>query len=139
MDYGTGSAEHIKTPTSNSAAGRWLILATVTVATGLAAGLGGMVLGLLLHFVQHVTYGYSLHSIVSHESFLQGVSASSPVRRFWGAHHDDVPRPVRSEASLLQLIGTSLRNNEFHQKETAKTDARAHRSFHGGNQCKWAW
>lgn len=82
MDYGTGSAEHIKTPASNSAAKRWLILATVTVATGLAAGLSGMVLGLLLHFIQHVAYGYSLHSIVSHESFLQGVSASSPVRRF---------------------------------------------------------
>ena len=63
MDYDAGSAEHIKTPASNSAAKRWLILATVTVATGLAAGLGGMVLGLLLHFVQHVAYGYSLHTI----------------------------------------------------------------------------
>ena len=77
-----GSAEHIRTPTSNSAEGRWLILATATVATGFAAGLGGMVLGLLLHFIQHLAYGYSLHAIVSHESFLEGVSASSPVRRF---------------------------------------------------------
>ena len=77
-----GSAEHKKTPTSNSAEWRWLIPAAATVATGLAAGLGGMVLGLLLHFTQHVAYGYSLHAIVSHESFLQGVSASSPVRRF---------------------------------------------------------
>jgi H+/Cl- antiporter ClcA len=77
-----GSAERIRAPASNSAAGHWLILATVTVATGLAAGLGGMVLGLLLHFVQHVAYGYSLHSIAGHESFLEGVSASSPVRRF---------------------------------------------------------
>jgi hypothetical protein len=80
-----GSAEHIRTPTSNSAVEHWLILATVTFATGLAAGLGGMVLGLLLHFIQHVAYGYSLHAIVSHESFLGGVSASSPVRRFRGA------------------------------------------------------
>jgi H+/Cl- antiporter ClcA len=82
LDYGIGSAEHMKTPTSNSAEGRWLILATVTVATGLAAGLSGMVLGLLLHFIQHVAYGYSLHAIVSHESFLEGVSASLPARRF---------------------------------------------------------
>ena len=72
----------MRTPTGNSAKGRCLILATVTVAVGLAAGLGGMVLGLLLHFVQHVAYGYSLHTIVSNESFLEGVSASSPLRRF---------------------------------------------------------
>ena len=76
------SAEHMRMPTGNSAKGRCLILATVTVAVGLAAGLGGMVLGLLLHFVQHVAYGYSLHTIVSNESFLEGVSASSPLRRF---------------------------------------------------------
>ena len=75
------SAEHLKTPASNSAEGRWLILATATVATGVAAGLGGMVLGLLLHFTQHVAYGYGLQAIVGHESFLQGVSASSPMRR----------------------------------------------------------
>ena len=68
MQY--GSAENIRTPTSNSAEGRWLILATATVATGVAAGLGEMVLGLLLHFIQHIAYGYSLHTIVSHESFL---------------------------------------------------------------------
>ncbi len=77
-----GSAEHTRTPTSNAVEKRWLILATVTVATGLAAGLGGMVLGLLLHFIQHVAYGYGLHALASHESFLEGVSASSPVRRF---------------------------------------------------------
>lgn len=82
FDNGMGSAEHTRTPTSKSAEGRWLILAGATVATGVAAGLGGIALGLLLHFVQHVAYGYSLHAIVSHESFLQGVSASSPVRRF---------------------------------------------------------
>ena len=41
-----GSAEHIRMPSSNSAAKHWLILATATVATGLAAALGGMVLGL---------------------------------------------------------------------------------------------
>jgi len=76
------SVENAKTQTGNSAARRWLILATATVATGLAAGTGGMMLGLLLRFVQHLAYGYSLHAIVSHESFLEGVSASSPLRRF---------------------------------------------------------
>jgi H+/Cl- antiporter ClcA len=60
----------------------WLTLPTVTVAVGLASGLGGMALGLLLHFIQHVAYGYSLHSPISHESCLEGVSAASPVRRF---------------------------------------------------------
>jgi H+/Cl- antiporter ClcA len=60
----------------------WITLAIVTVMVGVAAGLGGMTLGLLLHVVQHVAYGYSMHHIISRESFLQGVSASSPVRRF---------------------------------------------------------
>jgi hypothetical protein len=41
-----------------------------------------MILGLLLHFIQHVAYGYGLQASVGHESFLQGVSVSSPVRRF---------------------------------------------------------
>lgn len=60
---------------------RWLTMAFVTVTLGIAAGLGAMALGLLLHFVQHLAYGYSLHAIISRESFLQGVTASSPVRR----------------------------------------------------------
>lgn len=77
-----GFPEHMKTPAGNSAAKYWLTLTTVTVATGVAAGLGGMALGLLLHLIQHFAYGYSLHAIISHESFLAGVSASSPVRRF---------------------------------------------------------
>jgi len=53
----------------------------MTVTLGVAAGLGAMGLGLLLHFVQHMAYGYSLHAIISRESFLQGVAASSPARR----------------------------------------------------------
>jgi H+/Cl- antiporter ClcA len=60
----------------------WRVLATVTVLTGVAAGLGGMVLALLLHVVQHFAYGYSLAAVRSDESFLQGVLASSPLRRF---------------------------------------------------------
>jgi H+/Cl- antiporter ClcA len=66
----------------NSRDVHWLILPAVTVAVGVASGLGGMALGLLLHFIQHLAYGYSLHSLVSHESFLEGVSAASPLRRF---------------------------------------------------------
>jgi H+/Cl- antiporter ClcA len=57
-------------------------MALVTVILGIVVGLASMGLGLLLHLVQHVAYGYSLHPTVSHESFLQGVRASSPARRF---------------------------------------------------------
>ena len=60
---------------------RWLTITWMTVTLGVAAGLGAMGLGLLLHFVQHMAYGYSLHAIISRESFLQGVAASSPARR----------------------------------------------------------
>ncbi|MGE8640595.1 MAG: chloride channel protein [Achromobacter sp.] len=49
--------------------------------TGIVAGLGGMLLGMLLHAVQHLAYGYSLDRIVSHESFLEGVEAASGTRR----------------------------------------------------------
>ncbi|AUT64240.1 chloride channel protein [Paraburkholderia terrae] len=56
-------------------------LAVVTVLTGVGAGLGGMLLALLLHAVQHIAYGYSLNAIVGGESFLQGVDGASPERR----------------------------------------------------------
>ena len=58
-----------------------MILGIVTVMVGIGSGLGGMAFGLLLRLVQHLAYGYSIHSVISRESFLQGVSASSPVRR----------------------------------------------------------
>ena len=58
------------------------ILAAITVAVGFVAGLGGMGLGLLLRFVQHLAYGYSTDLLVSRESFLQGVSGASALRRF---------------------------------------------------------
>ncbi|WP_376784690.1 chloride channel protein, partial [Achromobacter animicus] len=51
------------------------------VLTGLFAGLGGMLLGMLLHAVQHLTYGYGGGHIISHESFLEGVQAASGPRR----------------------------------------------------------
>jgi H+/Cl- antiporter ClcA len=57
-------------------------MALVTVIIGIASGLAGMGLGLLLHVVQHIAYNYSRHKINGGESFLQGVTASSDLRRF---------------------------------------------------------
>ena len=56
-------------------------LMAVTVCVGVIAGVGGMCLGLLLHFIQHMAYGYSMHRLLSTQSFLQGVTNSTPVRR----------------------------------------------------------
>lgn len=61
---------------------RWKMMAFVTVIIGIAAGFAGMGLGLLLRLVQHIAYGYSLHKINGGETFLQGVTASSDLRRF---------------------------------------------------------
>ncbi|MGY4495075.1 chloride channel protein [Pseudomonas sp. TE3610] len=58
-----------------------LALAAVVVLTGIGAGLGGMLLALLLHGIQHLAYGYSQDHLVGHESFLLGVTAASPERR----------------------------------------------------------
>jgi H+/Cl- antiporter ClcA len=71
----------MEAPATNSRKPFLLTLSTVTVAVGIASGIGGMALGQLLHFIQHLAYGYDLHSVVSHESFVEGVSAASPVRR----------------------------------------------------------
>src|SRR6516165_6623036 len=57
------------------------VAAIVIVLTGVAAGLSATLLGLLLHYIQHVAYGYSLDAVVSPESFLQGVTAAPPIRR----------------------------------------------------------
>lgn len=56
-----------------------LILATLIV--GVCSGLLGMSLALLLHYIQHFAYGYSLLQVISNESFLEGVRASSAERR----------------------------------------------------------
>ena len=58
-----------------------LTLAIIVAMIGMAAGLGGMALGMVLYVIQHIAYGYSVHAIISQESFLQGVSAASPARR----------------------------------------------------------
>lgn len=56
-------------------------MAAVTILTGVGAGVGGMLLALLLHAIQHVAYGYSLAHVVGTESFLTGVSQADPQRR----------------------------------------------------------
>lgn len=58
-----------------------IVVAAVTLLTGIGAGLGGMLLALLLHGIQHVAFGYSLSHLVGGESFLQGVSGAAPERR----------------------------------------------------------
>lgn len=61
----------------------FVVLAIVTLMTGVGAGLGGMSLALLLHWIQHVAFGYSEAQVISSESFLQGVSAATPERRIF--------------------------------------------------------
>lgn len=58
----------------------WLLFA-VAIMVGIASGIIGIILVLLLHSIQHVAYGYSLNHIISPETFLAGVRASSPIRR----------------------------------------------------------
>ncbi|CAE6783846.1 chloride channel protein [Paraburkholderia haematera] len=57
------------------------VLAAVTLLTGIGAGLGGMLLALLLHGIQHLAYGYSVAYLIGDESFLQGVTHAVPERR----------------------------------------------------------
>ena len=58
-----------------------LMLLAVSMVVGVGSGILGMSLALLLHYIQHLAYGYSLNLIISDENFLHGVSASSPERR----------------------------------------------------------
>jgi len=60
---------------------RWLIVALVTSATGVASGLGGMALGLLLRLVQHIAYAHG-HALFGRVSFLEEVTSASDLRRF---------------------------------------------------------
>ena len=57
-----------------------LVLIFVTILIGIVSGIAGMFLVLLLHYVQHLAYGYNL-SLTHPESFLEGVSASTGQRR----------------------------------------------------------
>ncbi|ABB11792.1 chloride channel protein [Burkholderia lata] len=66
---------------SSPAASPFARLAVVTILTGVGAGLGGMLLALLLHAIQHVAYGYSVAHVIGTESFLTGVTGADPLRR----------------------------------------------------------
>ena len=68
-----GEAPHKQSPLA--------VFVSVTLLTGIGAGFGGMLLALLLHWIQHVAFGYSLTHVISSESFLQGVTAAAPERR----------------------------------------------------------
>ena len=57
---------------------RWAAL----LLTGILAGLGGMLLAMLLHEIQHLTYGYSQNLLISPQTFLEGVTDASAQRRF---------------------------------------------------------
>jgi H+/Cl- antiporter ClcA len=69
----TNTEKKLKTPLAT--------LCMVTIAVGISSGFLGMFLALLLHYIQHIAYGYSPLHIISNESFLEGVSASSAERR----------------------------------------------------------
>jgi len=75
----------IREVTLSAASLAWLraeaSFAAVIVLVGVAAGLGGMLLALLLRRIQHVAYDYDLGAGAGPESFLQGVTAASPIRR----------------------------------------------------------
>lgn len=74
-----------------SGPGKWIVairhlgvttrLGVCVILVGVAAGFGSMCLALLLHAVQHLTYGYDTGQWLGHESFLQGVGMASPWRR----------------------------------------------------------
>lgn len=69
-------------PTSSSpSVSPFVRVAAVTILTGVGAGLGGMLLALLLHAIQHVAYGYSVAHVIGTESFLTGVTDADPLRR----------------------------------------------------------
>lgn len=52
-------------------------LLTVTLLVGILAGIGGMFLAMLLHFIQHVALGYSAHL-----EYWDGLKDTSGLRRF---------------------------------------------------------
>lgn len=102
-------------------------LTLVTLATGVLAGLGGMTLALILHAIQHLAFGYSPDAIISNESFLTGVSAASPVRRFivlvvcgliaglgwwalyrWGKPLVSIAFAVKSDKPKMPILSTSI-------------------------------
>lgn len=97
------------------------------MAVTVCVGIGGMCLGLLLHFIQHGAYGYSMHKLLSSQSFLQGVTASSPERRvlvllvcggvaglgWWALHRFakplvSVPQALKSDDPRTPILSTVM-------------------------------
>lgn len=72
--------EPLSTTTEDSET-KLLVLFSVSILVGIGSGLLGMLLVLILHALQHMAYGYSMHLIISDSSFLEGVNASSPEHR----------------------------------------------------------
>ncbi len=122
------SATAATTATSSQAASRPLArLAMVTVLTGIGAGIGGMLVALLLHEIQHLAYGYSVGQVISEESFLHGVSAASPLRRVlvmtgcglvagfgwwalyrWGKPLVSIKRAVKAADPRMPILSTTV-------------------------------
>lgn len=63
---------------------RYLFYSAALILIGVGAGVGGIVLSLLLHETQHLVFDYSLDSVLHGESFLHGLMSISPEHRFWG-------------------------------------------------------
>lgn len=59
----------------------FFVLIIATIVVGLIAGISGSASALLLHWIQHIAYGYNIHHIISNESFLQGVETTSAGQR----------------------------------------------------------
>ncbi|MBB3562781.1 H+/Cl- antiporter ClcA [Rhizobium sp. BK512] len=93
-------------------------MGALAILTGIAAGIGGLSLALILHWIQHLAYGYSLQAIISPESFLQGVSNASPFRRLTmlglcglvaGVGWPVLARYGRPLVSVTAAVGKALR------------------------------
>jgi hypothetical protein len=77
-----------------------------------------MALGLLLRLVQHIAYGYSLHTLVGRESFLQGVTAASDLCRLLALCACGV------EGLGWWLLYQFERPHSFHQKRSSREQPR---------------
>jgi len=104
-----------------------LSFALASIALGVITGFAAMGLALLLHWIQHLAFGYSLDHLISSESFLHGVSAASPMRRlaaltvcglvagcgWWALYRFGRPlvsikKAVSSEDPTMPLLSTLL-------------------------------
>jgi H+/Cl- antiporter ClcA len=69
------------TPLQADIPSRYTTLLFTTLLVGITAGISGSSVVLLLHYIQHLAYGYSLEKIITNQTFLIGVEAASPERR----------------------------------------------------------